>query len=82
MNTCNPSHQFMLIQKINYAPPVLKTESNSGRQKHICLPLATVPSGFILQQLMQKGRQTPFRRERRCKYAIPLSSKANGKHTG
>jgi hypothetical protein len=49
-----------------------KAESNSRRQMHFCLPLATVPVQTRLQQ-----RQTSFAGERRCKIASSLSSKAS-----
>jgi hypothetical protein len=32
--------------------------------------------------MMQKGRQSSFRGERRCKYTHSLSSEANDKHIG
>jgi hypothetical protein len=55
---------------------VHKAESNSRRQKHICLPLAAVHACAGLQQTMHRAMQTSFVRERRCKIALSLSSKA------
>jgi hypothetical protein len=54
-----------------------KAKSNSGRQKHFCLPPATVHARNTLQQRRHRAMQTSFGGERRCKIASPLSSKAS-----